>query len=290
MHINIALNENNPKTISTTTFNSGDVIIFNYNDAKMESNDYVYSLFNTMLTEILNQRNTFLFNLIGHSRGGIVNGMYAIANPSHIKGLYSIGTPYFENDLAQMVQFVNYIADDTDIEFFDDLASGLLKNSEAYMDLANSTLARNLRTGINQVYNNYDFNFATFGNDVNIIKPFYIDFKLFNIRIDVEFNVKNDGLVNAFDAIGIKSNIVNKTLFGLFEHYYINSYFNFSNNLLNPNKIIYTYQSWELLQLQIQLLLGNDLDKLTHPGTLVAVPHNLQTMQPEFHDYILTNI
>ena len=33
-----------------------------------------------------------------------------------------------------------------------------------------------------------------------------------------------------------------------------------------------------------------NLDMAAHPGTRVAVPHNLQPMQPEFHDYILNNI
>ena len=63
------------------------------------SNDDVYEEFENVLDTISMQYKSITndlprFNLIGHSRGGITNIMYATEHPYNVAALFSLGTPY----------------------------------------------------------------------------------------------------------------------------------------------------------------------------------------------------
>ena len=66
----------------------------------------VYEEFNYMLSKILydvKELNTGILpkiNLIGHSRGGLINLMYALDHPKLVKSIFSLGTPFFGSDTA----------------------------------------------------------------------------------------------------------------------------------------------------------------------------------------------
>ncbi|MBR2322821.1 MAG: alpha/beta fold hydrolase [Clostridia bacterium] len=66
----------------------------------------MYEEFNYMLSKIvydvkqLNNGVLPKINLIGHSRGGITNLMYALDHPDMVASMFSIGTPFFGSDSA----------------------------------------------------------------------------------------------------------------------------------------------------------------------------------------------
>ncbi len=83
-------------TFDTTKHN---LFIFNISDSSA-SHENTYFLYNYALSRIaINMKASHgsklpKFNLIGHSRGGIINLMYAMDHPYMVENLISIGTPY----------------------------------------------------------------------------------------------------------------------------------------------------------------------------------------------------
>lgn len=64
-----------------------------------ESNDYVYKEFENVIDTVSLQYKSLTgklprLNLVGHSRGGITNIMYATDHPYNVANIYSLGTPY----------------------------------------------------------------------------------------------------------------------------------------------------------------------------------------------------
>ena len=64
-----------------------------------QSNDYVYSEFDYVIDSVSLQYKSLTgelprLNLVGHSRGGITNIMYATEHPYNVANIYSLGTPY----------------------------------------------------------------------------------------------------------------------------------------------------------------------------------------------------
>ena len=81
------------------------------NTSDYTSNEYIYSMFedavNRVVAGIAETQYGFLprINLIGHSRGGLINLRYAYQYPKVVKNLISLGTPYVSSDWANV--FVN---------------------------------------------------------------------------------------------------------------------------------------------------------------------------------------
>lgn len=82
----------------------------NYIESVTNGYNYqVYEEFNYMLSKIvydvksLNNNRLPKINLIGHSRGGIINLMYALDHPDMVASMFSIGTPFFGSDSASTV-------------------------------------------------------------------------------------------------------------------------------------------------------------------------------------------
>ena len=77
------------------------VLIYNgFNDTKAPfTNEEVYAPFEVALDTVLANLSEVLggtpqVNLVGHSRGGLVNLLYALDHPRVVRNLISIGTPY----------------------------------------------------------------------------------------------------------------------------------------------------------------------------------------------------
>ncbi len=72
-----------------------------------ESNDYVYTQFNYAISTLLYEYKKYLgalpkLNLVGHSRGGLINLMYMLDHPDLVNSVFSIGTPYFGSTSASV--------------------------------------------------------------------------------------------------------------------------------------------------------------------------------------------
>lgn len=94
------------ETTNSITDISKHIIIIFESSCKNDYNYRVYEEFNYMLSKIvydvkqLNGGELPRINLIGHSRGGITNLMYALDHPDMVASMFSLGTPYFGSDTA----------------------------------------------------------------------------------------------------------------------------------------------------------------------------------------------
>ena len=93
-----------------------------------KSNQFIYNLFknslNTILTDIANLQNGYVpsVNLIGHSRGGIINMLYANEYPEIVNNLISLGTPYMGSQWAEVYVALNKLTD-SGFTAYDDMLS-----------------------------------------------------------------------------------------------------------------------------------------------------------------------
>ncbi len=92
---------------TTATINSVSkhiIIVFESGSAGA-SNAVVYSEFRHMLNSVIARVQSLAgrapkVNLIGHSRGGITNLLYALDYPENVHSMISLGTPFFGSDAA----------------------------------------------------------------------------------------------------------------------------------------------------------------------------------------------
>lgn len=94
------------ESITKITDISKHIIIIFESSCNDDYNYRVYEEFNYVLSKIvydvkqLNGGELPRINLIGHSRGGITNLMYALDHPDMVASMFSLGTPYFGSDTA----------------------------------------------------------------------------------------------------------------------------------------------------------------------------------------------
>lgn len=75
------------------------VIVFN-SVSPFENNEIVYSELEYILDSVSREYELVVgelptYNLIAHSRGGLINMQYALAHPNNVASMFSMGTPYF---------------------------------------------------------------------------------------------------------------------------------------------------------------------------------------------------
>lgn len=78
---------------------SKHIVLIYESNIPRASNDEVYEEFENVLDTISMQYKSLtnylpIFNLIGHSRGGLTNLMYATEHPYNVASIFSLGTPY----------------------------------------------------------------------------------------------------------------------------------------------------------------------------------------------------
>ena len=94
------------------------VIVYNSSVAD-KSNNTVYNEFHIILDNISAQYKNLTgvlprFNLVGHSRGGITNIMYATEHPYNVASVFSMGAPYSGSVLGQLdvlLEMMEYMKD-----------------------------------------------------------------------------------------------------------------------------------------------------------------------------------
>lgn len=132
----------------------------------------VYEQFHNILDNISYQYKTFTgklprFNLIGHSRGGIINLMYATEHIYNVDSIYSLGTPYNGSTLGlidSVMVMMNYYY--TDIE-------GATYLNPTYIgvgDIMDEDVNKNLRNSWNEVIasSDVDINAVAYGSMTSI--------------------------------------------------------------------------------------------------------------------------
>ena len=97
-------------------------------EKKKKTNQEIYENFkealNCLLTDIANNQYGYIskVNLIGHSRGGLINMLYSIDYPEIVNNLISLGTPYMGSDWAKAyVSLMKIINGPENVQGYDDM-------------------------------------------------------------------------------------------------------------------------------------------------------------------------
>lgn len=115
-----------------------------------DTNDDVYSQFDKAVSKVVNEikeNNDGLLpkvNLIGHSRGGLINLLYAMDHPDMVNQIFSMGTPYVGSTTAKI-----------DVEYNNcEIGSGD-ESTAGEEDIVNEELYNSYRNRWNENYNLY---------------------------------------------------------------------------------------------------------------------------------------
>ena len=155
------VSENKPNIMNVTEYFFDDyvennayhnILLFEIEEAH-SSNEYTYDLFDKTVSKVvlnIKKENDDILpkiNLIGHSRGGIINLLYALDHPDMINQIFSIGTPYVGSSTAKI-----------DVELNDcGIGSGegaKEEDKQGEKDIVNSELYTSYMNRWNDNYNN----------------------------------------------------------------------------------------------------------------------------------------
>ena len=119
------------------------IVLFESSEPK-RSNQYVYEEFENVVDTISYQYYSLVgelpkLNLVGHSRGGLTNIMYATDHPYNVVSVFSLGTPYSGSTLGE----VDYVLD---------LLYKNEKENEGIQDILSEEEARRIRDRWNEAY------------------------------------------------------------------------------------------------------------------------------------------
>ena len=115
------LNSNEGESTSVLDDVSKHIVIVFDSSVADKSNYTVYDEFHNILDNISAQYKNLTgvlprFNLVGHSRGGITNIMYATEHPYNVASIFSMGTPYSGSTLGEieiLLKFMEYTKEGT---------------------------------------------------------------------------------------------------------------------------------------------------------------------------------
>ncbi len=144
------LNDREGKMVPMLDDVSKHIVVVFDSDDPYSSNDKVYEEFHYILDNISLQYKQLTgvlprFNLVGHSRGGITNIMYATEHPYNVASIYSMGAPYNGSKLGEidlLMDAMNYFEDD----------GNLLPGAASIMDKEGNKV---IRDAWNQSVSNY---------------------------------------------------------------------------------------------------------------------------------------
>ena len=132
------------------------VVLYDGNMSYINDSD-CFALFkkaiNRLVVDIASKQHGYLpkINLIGHSRGGLINLLYAHEYPEIVNNLISLGTPYCGSDWANiLVSMCKMI--DPDYDFYDDMLDPTHPALYASYLSSISNDVNSLAIGFNQTY------------------------------------------------------------------------------------------------------------------------------------------
>lgn len=114
------VNSSSGTLVSSIDDITGHIILVFNSSIPNENNNFVYDEFEYILDTISLQYKELTgklpkLNLVGHSRGGITNIMYASDHPYNVSSIISMGTPYNGSKLGQLeflLDFMGYVNDE----------------------------------------------------------------------------------------------------------------------------------------------------------------------------------
>ena len=276
--------ENSAVSINALNLTNNDVLIFNFDDYAVNSHQHVYDRFETMLTECKNKFPDIKFNLIGHSRGGLINAMYAAEYPFNVNEIFSIGTPYYPPLTAEIASTINALPNWEMFQMFKE-AIGAFEgnNQQGYTDMASDSTATQIRQNLNSALSsNSLMDMTVYGVYTQLIVRFIIDFGFFAIEIHITYDLYTDGLVDIYNALGYFSEftIISSGTSGFL------AMIEKVEALYNP---LSSNVNREIIKISLDQILEANADEKSVPGQ-IAIPHNLETQNPEFHNSILSKI
>ncbi len=129
------------------------IVLYETEDA-YESNDLSYKEFDEVISRVVydikKSNNDMLpkINLIGHSRGGLINLLYALDHPDMVNQIFSIGTPYNGSSTAKI-----------DVELNDCNIGSSINSKDGEKDIVNEELYTSYKNRWNnniELYQNID--------------------------------------------------------------------------------------------------------------------------------------
>lgn len=190
-------NDREGKTVPMLDDVSKHIVIVYNSKIKGYSNSDVYEEFHYILDNISLQYKRLTgvlprFNLVGHSRGGITNIMYATEHPYNVASIYSMGAPYNGSKLGEidlLMDFMGYVGDDGDLS----------PGAASIMDKEGNKAIRNAWNQTLSTYPDADINAVTFGSitSLSIVSAMVSDVK----NNSAKYGDKYSGFIDEAEVI-----------------------------------------------------------------------------------------
>lgn len=171
------------------------IIIFDSTyEAKNDSHEVIYRELDYMIDKIsydikVITGNTPKVNLIAHSRGGLLNVLYAYNHPFNVDSMFSMGTPYHGSNLAAIAPYISSlsgaVSGNSGLDILNPAMMTMLKDKWNSAYQTNSQIKAHALGGMvsfelveyilkNQYLTDYttlpDFLFQFFGGIVNVVR------------------------------------------------------------------------------------------------------------------------
>ena len=180
------------------------VLLFQSGDSE-KSNTYVYEEFENVVDTISLQYKSLTgvlprLNLIGHSRGGITNIMYATEHPYNVASIFSLGTPYNGSVFGENCDFMMEI-----LKFASRDEARNLIYTEGVKSLLDKNECKTIRDKWNEAYkSDVSFHVTAFGSitSFNYLTAFIDDISNSNF----EYKDELSGFMSALKDLANKIN------------------------------------------------------------------------------------
>ncbi len=140
------------------------ILIYESSIANASNND-VYNEFEYVLDTISMQYKSLtgvlpVLNLVGHSRGGVTNIMYATEHPYNVSSMYSLGTPFNGSALGGIDAVLKMLG------YYDESAGALIPGVQSLLDYNEAV---NIRNAWNKAYKaDVNMNVVAYGSMTSI--------------------------------------------------------------------------------------------------------------------------
>lgn len=241
------INSNDGKITSVIDDVSKHIVIVYNSSVSGRSNYTVYNEFHTILDNISAQYKNLTgvlprFNLVGHSRGGITNIMYASEHPYNVASVFSMGAPYSGSALGEL-EILLAMMGYADKETYEVTNEGVI-NGTKYATIYNSNgslIASVTTSGTNKAYS-FTLSagqtcYVIYSNtDSSITSNLYINPTQLRWKVDDELYDTNHIQLPRGDSYTIELVVLYNEEIVDYTSPYVNTsstYFVFSNNILS---------------------------------------------------------
>ena len=273
----------------------------------------IYSDFKTVINKIyydyaaVNNGVHPMMNLIGQSRGGTVNLLYATEYPERIDSMFSLGTLFngsllgsIINDIGYAINYETLLQDIMRSASVSDLVDPAqvadLKNNWNSIDHSNiKAYAFNTQFSYDFLYNiiiqGKVFDYVPFLKDLTymLVKP------ILNNTLTIKYCIQILMLLSAEDPVEVMQYLNSNHYQNEFE-IFIEHFFNSENKVFTSDGFVESVSQkafgYDGIIPVNRTFTINDADSINHrtAPTMPAIPHNLQTRDPVIINYIVSRI